>query len=130
MGRDLYHTIITFFENRLNEHSKVDSWQRIDDPKEDDDYIYRVKRIGGLSDVIIHVSDEYIYTLNHYYQKPAQIIAGGFIYIPSPQASYNHDIGDIAQQDCISIGKIKALLGALNHEEHWNYIPKERQEDD
>ena len=129
MGRDLHYTILQFIERNLSSHAKVASWKRMDTPQ-DDDYIYLIIRTDGFSDVIVHASDEYRYTLTHYYQKPAQITAGGFILIAKPEGGYSYDIVEIAQNDKISIGKWGALMGALYHDNHWNYIPKERREDD
>ncbi len=129
MGRDLHYTIPKFIERNLNSHAKVASWQRIDTPQ-DNDYIYLIKRTDGFSDVIVHASDEYRYTLTHYYQKPEQITAGGFILIAKPEGGYDYSIIEILQNDKISIGKWGALMGALYHDNHWNYIPKERREDD
>ncbi len=126
MGRDLHYTIPKFIEKHLKQHEKVVSLQRIDDLIKDDDYIYIIKRSSGLSDVVMHASDEYMYTLSHYFQKPTQITAGGFILIAKPEAKYVHSIAETSQHNKISIGKWGALLGALNHENHWEYIPPER----
>ncbi len=128
MGRNLYYIIPRYLENALEQHAKVESWSRIDDAKADNDYIYLVKRIDRLSDIVIHASDEYIYQLTDYFQKPYQIDAGSFILIARPEADYDYAIVELASQDQISIGKFSALMGALHVEEHWNYIPKERRE--
>jgi hypothetical protein len=39
MGRDLYYTIPRYLENALDNHKRVESWQRIDHPKNDNDFI-------------------------------------------------------------------------------------------
>ena len=129
MGRNLYYTIPTYLENTLNRHTKVRSWQRIDHPKNDDDFIYLIKRNDGLSDITLHASDEYSYSLTDYFQKPAKISEGAFILIARPEAGYDDATVEIAQSDKISIGKFNALMGALYIEEHWNYVPKERREE-
>jgi len=129
VGRNLYYTIPKYLENALDNHTKVRSWKRIDHPKNDDDFIYLIKRNDGLSDIILHASDEYFYSLTDYFQKPAQISEGAFILIARPEAGYDDAIVEIAQSDQISIGKFSALMGALYKEEHWNYVPKERREE-
>lgn len=128
MGRNLHHTIPRFLEEALDRHTKVNSWERIDHPANDNDFIYRVKRTDGLSDIIIHASDEYTYSLTDYFQRPKQIQKGGFILIARPEADYDKAIVEIASQDMISIGMFGALMGALYIEMHWTYVPKERRE--
>lgn len=129
MGRDLYYTIPQFFENSLDNHAMVLSWRRVDDPTDDNDFLYQICRANGLSDIIVHASDAYSYTLTDYYQKPRQLVPGSFIYIARPEASYDWGIVEIAQQDQISIGKFGAIMGALYVPQHWNYVPKERRDE-
>jgi hypothetical protein len=129
MSRALYYTIPQFFERSLDKHPMVLWWSRIDDPKEDSDFLYQICRVNGLSDIIVHASDAYSYTLTDYYQKPHQLGPGSFIYIAKPEASYDWGIVEIAQQDQISIGKFGAIMGALYISQHWDYVPKERREE-
>lgn len=129
MGRNLHYTIPRYLEKALDQHTKVESWSRIDNLKTDNDYIYLVKRTDGLSDVVVHASDEYPYQLTDYFQKPYQIGAGSFILIARPEADYDYAIVELASQDQISIGKFSALMGALHIGQHWNYVPKERREE-
>ncbi len=128
MGRDLHYTISQFIETRLRQHDMVASLERVDDINNDEDFIYLIKRVNGLSKIVMHASDEYIYTLSHYFQKPAQITARGFILIAKPEAKYVHSIAEVAQEDKISIGKWGALMGALYQRKHWEYVPNERKE--
>ena len=130
MGRDLHISILRFIEDALNQHTMVASWERIDSLTEHNDYLYHIKRNKRLSDIIMHASDSYFYTLNNYFQKPDELSEGSFIYIARPEAKYNADIVEILQTDKISIGKFGALIGALYQKEHWNYIPKERREEE
>lgn len=129
MGRDLYYTIPQFFEKSLTNHAKVASWRRIDHPTDENDFLYIVHRVNGLSDIVVHASDAYSYTLTDYYQKPRQLVQGSFIYIARPEASYDWSIVEVAQQDRISIGKFGAIMGALYVDQHWNFVPKERREE-
>ncbi|WP_339331959.1 hypothetical protein [Aeromonas caviae] len=128
MGRNLHYTIPRFLQNALDNHTKVLDWQRIDHPHNDNDFIYRIQRTDGLSDIVLHAADEYRYSLTNYFQKPEQIRRGAFILIARPEGGYADEVVDIARQDEISIGKFGALMGALYREDHWNYIPKERRE--
>ncbi len=129
MGRDLHPTILTYFEKAINGHNKVSSCRRVDDPNTDDDYFYLVER-KNMSDVWIHLSDEYCYTQTNYYQKPTIISNGWFIYIARPEASYGDSIVDVAREDQISIGKLSALMELLHKKEHWKFEPSERKKND
>jgi len=124
MGRNLYYTIPQYLEKALDNHKKVASWRRIDHPQNDDDFIYLIERTDGLSDIILHASDEYSYSLTDYFQNPDKIKEGSFILVARPEAKYDNSIVEIATNDMISIGKFSALMGALYIDEHWNYIPK------
>ena len=79
MGRDLYYTIPKFFEESINNHAMVVLLERIDNSTVDNDFLYLVHRKNGLSDILVHASDAYSYTLTDYYQKPRQITSGSFI---------------------------------------------------
>lgn len=126
MGRNLYHKIPRYLEDALGNHNKVASWQRIDHPENDDDFIYSIKRTGELSDITLHASDEYSYSLTDYFHKPEQISEGSFILIARPEATYDQSIVEIATNDNISIGKLRELMKALYIEEHWS-DPQERK---
>ncbi|MDH5976872.1 hypothetical protein L8R98_08790 [Vibrio splendidus] len=128
MGRNLHYTIPRFLHNALDNHKMVRDWKRIDHPSDDNDFIYNIRRTGGLSDIVLHASDDYRYLLTDYFQKPEKIGQGAFILIARPEGDYAEEVVDIASQDEISIGKFSALMGALYRDDHWNYIPKERKE--
>ena len=129
MGRNLHYTIPKYLENALDKHAKVVSWERIDNSQSEDHYIYSIKRSGGLSPVNVHLSDEYEYSLDDYFQKPASIGEGAFILVARPEAFYENSIVELAQQDQVSIGKFGALMGALYKDRHWEYVPKERRDE-
>lgn len=129
MGRNLHYTIPQYLESALNKHAKVLSWERMDKSQTDEHYIYLIRRSDGLSEVIVHLSDEYEYSLNDYFQKPDSIREGAFILVARPEAVYDDSIVEVAQQDQVSIGKFGALMGALYKERHWNYVPKERRDE-
>lgn len=127
MGRNLHYTIPQYLESALDKHAKVLSWERVDKSQTDDHYIYFIRRTAGLSQMIVHLSDEYEYSLDDYFQKPDNIRGGSFILVARPEAVYDDSIVEVAQQDQVSIGKFGALMGALYKEMHWNYVPKERR---
>jgi hypothetical protein len=127
LGRNLHYTIPRYLESALNKHAKVLSWERIDNSQTDEHYIYLIRRSDGLSQVIVHLSDEYEYSLDDYFQKPDSIREGAFILVARPEAVYDDSIVEVAQQDQVSIGKFGALMGALYKERHWDYVPKERR---
>lgn len=129
MGRNLHYTIPQYLERALNKHARVQSWERIDNSNSDDHYIYLIRRSNGLSPVTVHLSDEYEYSLDDFFQKPDCIKEGAFILIARPEAVYDDSIVEVAQQDQVSIGKFGALMGALYKERHWEYVPKERREE-
>jgi hypothetical protein len=126
VGKNLHYTIPRYLEEALDKHANVTSWDKIDSK---DHYIYRVKRDKGLSDIIVHLSDEYEYTLDDYFQKSEEQLEESFILIAKPEAKYDDSIVEIATQDKISIGKFGALMGAIYVKEHWSYVPKERREE-
>lgn len=129
MGRNLHYTIPRYLEAAMDKHTKVNSWKRVDDLQDDDDFLYLIKRTSGLSDVLLHASDEYSYSLTDYYQRPKILKAGAFILLARPEAKYDYSIVEIAMQEKISIGKFGAVMGALFIEEHWGYTPKERRKE-
>ncbi|GGB55149.1 hypothetical protein GCM10011502_30120 [Oceanisphaera marina] len=129
MGRNLHYTIPKYLESALTKHAKVLSWERIDSSQSDEHYIYLIRRSEGLSQVIVHLSDEYEYSLDDYFQKPDSIGEGAFILVARPEAVYDDSIVEVAQQDQVSIGKFGALMGALYKERHWEYVPKERRDE-
>jgi hypothetical protein len=129
LGRNLHYTIPQYLESALNKHAKVLSWERIDNSQTDEHYIYLIRRSDGLSQVIVHLSDEYEYSLDDYFQKPDSIREGAFILVARPEAIYDDSIVEVAQQDQVSIGKFGALMGALYKERHWDYVPKERRDE-
>lgn len=126
MGKNLHYTIPRYLEDAFDKHAKITSWDKLDSK---DHYIYLVKRDKGLSDIIVHLSDEYEYTLDDYFQKSEEILEKSFILVAKPEAKYDDSIVEVATQDKISIGKFGALMGAIYVNEHWNYVPKERREE-
>lgn len=122
MGKDLHYLIEKFFRERMDEHAKVRSYTEIQD---ENAVLYEVVRIAGLSSLVVHLSDAYLYTLHDYYSRPKSIKSGDFILVARPEADYHIDLRYLAARDKIGIGKIGTLLGALNRKNVWQYKPKE-----
>jgi hypothetical protein len=125
MGKDLHYSIIEFFEENVNKHRDVLSIERLEEYSEY--YTYRIHRKRMLNDIIVILSDEYYYTLDHWYGKPSCLENNSFIYIARPESLYDNQIVDLAKDEKISIGKFGALLGALSQKRLWEYIPPERR---
>lgn len=118
MGKNLHYLITDFFHDRMKNHSKVKTYKIISD---DSEIIYQVERAPGLPSLLVHLSDEYFYSIYNYYARPSQLSKGGFILIARPEANFDSDIIALAENECIGIGKIGKLLGALNFERYWHY---------
>ena len=124
MGKDLHSTILPYLEDRLRNHNKVSSFEKIET---EDNIFYDIQRYE-LDNLKIWVSDAYIFNINDYYQRPQEI---DFIYLAKPESTYNQDeVLEMAYNDGINIGKFGALMGIIYHENIKDYIPVERREDD
>lgn len=71
--------------------------------------------------MIVHLSDEYRYSIYDYFNRPSILKNGGFILVARPEATFDDQIIQIALNDCIGIGKIAKLMGALHREQYWMY---------
>lgn len=125
MGKDLHQSILSFFESRLNGHQAVESFEDISN---DETYIYKVNRTNGRSTMIIVLSDCYYFGEFDYLSKPTELDEGGFILIAKPEVRFSNELQINKIEDKVIIGKIGALLGALNKEEYWKYtMPKKEK---
>lgn len=124
MGKDLHSTIFSYLEDKLNNHSKIINFEKI----ETEDYIFYDIQRYGLPNLKIWLSDAYRFNINDYYQRPQDI---DFIFLAKPESDYNQDeVLEMAYNDGINIGKFGALMGILYRENIRDYIPVERREDD
>lgn len=126
MGKNLHHTIVPFFEKSLSNHNKVIRYTK---DNSHDYYLYSIERANNLSTLIVLLADEYEYTLNDYYQRPQAAKENVFICVIRPEADFSYAIIDIAKEDKVGIGKLSTLIGALNYDKHWLYVPPERKKD-
>ncbi|MCY1046882.1 hypothetical protein OV208_36595 [Corallococcus sp. bb12-1] len=122
MGTDLHRSIISFFEARLRDHAKVESFHRLPHP---DEVLYEVKR-RGLDPLAVHLSDAYRYTQVDFDARPSELRKSGFILIAKPEGSYNVDLVTDARERGIGLGQIGKLLGAINRRDYWRYEPPKR----
>ena len=118
MGKDLHYTIISFFRDRMAEHSQFEEYSLV---KDDDEILYKVVRPNNLPDLIVHLSDSYIYRLHDFYSKPPMLSDGDFILIARPEAKYTAEVQRLAVQNKIGIGKLGEFLGALHKRDTWTY---------
>jgi hypothetical protein len=121
MGKNLYYTIPQFFEDRMLEHSMVDSFRRL---LNDNEIIYEIRRKRYGDTVRVWLSDHYHHTEMDFYNRPKEIIAGDYILIARPEAA---DHGECSI-DKIRIGKIGDLMGALTRRHMWTYEPPSAEE--
>ncbi len=123
MGKDIHYSLISFFEERMNGHDKVEAYSRIDVA---DEILYEIDRSAGLPTLTVHLSDAYIYTLNEYYSKPDILKKGDFILVTKPEASYNSVADNVARSEGIGLGPIGKLMGALNKRDVSTYVVPEK----
>ena len=130
MGKVLRPEHLNFFTSRMNEHSRVTTWELIDDENE---YLFRITRTvsGTTSDVIVHLTDAYRYGLAEFYTRPKQLRAGSYVVIGMPHADTTPDVVDEMKRKRIGIGHIGKFMGALNYRNIWEYMtPDERRQEE
>lgn len=111
MGKDLHRQILEFFKKRLDECDKITGYSIVNNSNY---YIVSIKRKSPYNHFKVCLCDEYFYTINDYYSRPKEIEAKDFLLIAKPEANFNDDLTEIALQDLIYIGKMKAFIKYLN----------------
>ncbi len=124
MGKDLYYTILQFFEQRMAEHSAVATCEMMPSNEE---FMYRVRRSNFGDEVRIWLLDEYHFSDMDFHNRPPELRAGDFILIARPEAGGGAS-ADLIRQYRIGVGKIGVLMGALNRHEMWTYDPPDKDE--
>ena len=122
MGRDIHPQILQFFKRMMRNHAVVAGCIDVFDKL---NYIFRIERRRGLSTVLVYMSDAYFYTKLDYLSRPDEIGPGDFILIARPEAGFSSEALAEARRDCIGLGQIGKLMGALHHEEVWQYQTQE-----
>ena len=125
MGKALHSQIIRFFRERMSEHGQVSSSEVQD---HDTELLYKITRTGRYPAVIVHLSDAYHYGKSDYIGHPGELVANSFVLIAKPEGDFDSDLVEIAATDCIGIGKISKLMGALHREKVWEYRTREELE--
>ncbi len=120
MSKNLHYSIIEYFQSRMTGHSKVDTF---DDVSTEEFYIYRIHRRGGLSPVVVWLSDAYRFTQAEYLARPKQPKIN-YILIARPEAAENEPMSE--NWDGIGIGNIAGFMGALNKPQVCKYSPPKR----
>ena len=126
MGKALRQEHLDFFTARMDDHDRVVDWLPIVDEHE---YLFRIQcnLRGTESDVIVHLTDAYIYGLAEFYACPSQLRAGSYVVIGMPHASATDEVIETAKESGIGIGHVGKFMGALNYKNIWEYMsPDER----
>ena len=127
MGKVLRPEHIGFFAARMNEHNLIINWVPI---QNEHDYLFRIRRKlrGVESDVTVHLTDAYLYSLGEFLARPDELGAGSYVVIGMPHASAAPDVIESARHERIGIGHIGEFMGALNYKNIWEYVsPEERR---
>ena len=101
MGKDLHYSIRPFIEKALKNHNKV---MAIEPIEVENFYAYKIKRIDGLSDMIVVLSDDYYFSSSSLYSKPEILKEGGFFLIAKPEAN---DILNQSQRKSLLLVNLK-----------------------
>lgn len=120
MSKNIHPSIISYFQSRMTEHSRVDTF---DDISTEEYFIYRIRRRGGLSTVVVWLSDAYHFTRAEYLARPKQP-KPNYILIARPEATDNEPVSE--NWDGIGVGNIAGFMGALNKRRICEYSPPRR----
>ena len=128
MGKVLRPEHLGFFAARMNQHSRVINWVPIQNEHE---YLFRITRkLRGMeSDVTVHLTDAFLYSLGEFLARPNELGTGSYVVIGMPHASAASDVIEVARRERIGIGHIGKFMGALNYKNIWEYVsPEERRQ--
>jgi hypothetical protein len=112
---DLSPSIIRFFTERMNSHSRVDHLEQL---PHQTDCLFKIHRRDGLPPVTVQLSDAYDFGEGEYLAKSSQ---ADFILVAKPEARFDESVTRLAQSDRIGVGRLGKLMGALNRLEVWRY---------
>ena len=126
MGKQLRPEHIGFFTDRMDEHSRVLNWVPIEHQHE---CLFRIRRSISRSqqDVVVHLTDAYLYGLAEFYARPSELKSGSFVVIGMPHADTSSEVIEEAKKYGIGIGHIGKFMGALNVQNVWEYLPPEER---
>lgn len=101
----------------MSTHSAVEKCKLL---KNEDEYIYEVKRSRFQDTVRVWLSDLYSFGNADFIDRPKEIKKGDYILIARPEAMV-YPTSD--EHSGIGIGKLSDFMGALNKKEMWKYVP-------
>lgn len=108
-----------FFRNTISDHDKVDELEEITDQ------LYKVRRVGDLSDVVVYITN--LYTVG--YADVANIKSHwgdvNCIVTMSNWNSYSGDARRFAAESNIGLFQFAEFMGALNLRQVWKYSKRE-----
>ena len=128
MSKVLRPEHLNFFTARMEEHDRVVNWEPIPNKHE---YLFRITRnlSGDITDVIVHLTDAYLYTNAEFIAHPRQLRSGSFVVLGMPHAGADPEVVEMAREHRIGIGHIGKFMGALTYRNIWEYMtPDERQD--
>ena len=101
MTKPGYSNGVKFFETLVKSSSNIINYRVI---KDNDWLIYKINRPNPFHSFNVLIVDEYLYTLENYYQKPEIIKRGDFIYLMGTWQSSSSEADIHSRQDGIYIG--------------------------
>ena len=123
MGKQVHRLNITYFHERMNDHTKVSSHTVI---PSDEYYLFRIsRRKYGILTVLY--TDAYEFS-----DADILLMPPGTDYIVIvPHASYDTEIRRHLASKRVGIGDIRKFMGAINYRRPWEYLtPEERKLDE
>ena len=122
MGKDLHIQNLTFFYDRMADHTGVSSYEVI---PEDEHYLFRVlrKKYGS---VLVLLTDAYEFSEADAFLMPPET---DYIVVV-PHASYDTAIRRHLAREQVGIGYIGKFMGAINYSRPWEYLTQEERKQD
>lgn len=108
----------------MSGHSNVADMR---DESDDENYIYRIARAKQRDEILVWLTDAYLFTDADYYSRPPELRAGDFILVAKPEGGFHLDIETI-HRERIGVGQIGKFMGALNAKEMWTYLTQDERE--
>lgn len=121
MGKNLHYTIPRYFEERMSEHSMVETFRKL--PHETE-IVYEIHRLRFNDTIRVWLSDQYHFGEADFRNRPREIRAGDYILIARPEAASHGGYSD----ERIRVGKLADFMGALTRRELWKYEPPSAEE--
>lgn len=124
MGTNLHRQNVAFFSERMDEHTAVSGWDRVE-PYSDYVFIINRRRYRGIK---ILLTDAYRFS-----EAEALLMPDGIDYVlmGAPHASYDDELRRMLAERKIGLGHIGKFMGAINKAKFWEHrTPAEIEMDD